>query len=47
MTELPVDPFLQGVIWTWIVPALVFAVALGATGLLYRHFSRPSDEDDS
>lgn len=47
MSELPVEPTLQGVIWTWIVPALVFAIALGATALLYRHFSRTTDEDDS
>lgn len=46
MNELPAHDALQGVIWTWIVPALVFVVALGATVLLYRHFSRPNDGDD-
>jgi hypothetical protein len=45
MTELPVQPTLGGMIWTWIVPALVFAVALVATALLYRHFSRNADGD--
>ena len=47
MNELPSEPILTGVLWTWIVPALVFFVALAATWLLSRHFSAPADEDDS
>lgn len=46
MNELPSEPILSGVLWTWIVPGLVFLVTLAATWLLYRHFSRQADEDD-
>jgi hypothetical protein len=28
-----------GPFWSWVVPAAVFAIALGATWLLYRHFA--------
>lgn len=37
---LPVGSPLSGVWWTWVVPVLLFAIALVATWLLYRHFSR-------
>lgn len=47
MTELPVEAFAGGLFWTWIVPAVVFLIAAGATVLLYRHFARNSDEKDS
>jgi hypothetical protein len=47
MNELPAEPVLSGVLWTWIVPGLVFAVALAATWFLYRHFSSQTNEDDS
>ena len=46
MTELPSEPILQGVLWTWIVPTLVFGVAAAATWMLYRHFSKQADEDE-
>jgi hypothetical protein len=47
MNELPAEPILTGVFWTWIIPAVVFCVTLVATCLLYRHFSGRADEDDS
>ena len=40
MNELPAEPILQGVLWTWIVPALVFLIATASAGLLYRHFAK-------
>ena len=40
MTELPAEVALSGVFWTWVVPALVFAVSFAATWALYRHFAR-------
>lgn len=33
------SPLAAGLFWSWLVPAAVFAVALGATWLLYRHFA--------
>ena len=47
MNELPTEPILTGVLWTWVVPAVVFCVALVATWLLYRHFAASTDEDES
>ena len=44
MTELPVDTVLSGVFWTWVVPAIVFAIAGAATWALYRHFAQKADE---
>ncbi len=41
---LTVDSPLSGVLWTWVVPILLFAIALIATWLLYRHFAN-RDED--
>ena len=35
----PAEPPFGGVIWSFVVPAILFAVALGATVLLYRHFA--------
>jgi hypothetical protein len=32
-------PIVEGFFWSWVLPALVFGVALGATWLLYRRFS--------
>ena len=46
MTELPVEPALAGPFWTWVVPALVFAVAALATWALYRHFANRGDEGE-
>jgi hypothetical protein len=36
---LPVGSPLNGVLWTWVVPAVLFAVTFAATWLLYRHFA--------
>jgi hypothetical protein len=36
---LPAEPPFVGVMWSFVVPAILFAVALGATVLLYRHFA--------
>jgi len=44
MTVSPVDIVLSGFFWTWIVPAVVFAIAGAATWALYRHFAREADE---
>jgi hypothetical protein len=41
MTDpLPVVSPLSGPLWTWCVPIVLFAIAFGATWLLYRHFAR-------
>ena len=40
MAPIPAEPPIGGPVWTVIVPALLFAVALVATWLLYRHFAR-------
>lgn len=37
--RLPADPPFEGVMWSYVVPAILFAIALGATILLYRHFA--------
>jgi hypothetical protein len=42
---LPVSSPLSGVLWTWVVPILVFVVTGGATWLLYRHFARRKRDD--
>jgi hypothetical protein len=44
MTELPVEIVLDGMFWTWVVPAIVFAIAGAATWALYRHFDGKADE---
>jgi hypothetical protein len=36
---LPAEPPFGGVMWSFVVPAILFAVAFGATILLYRHFA--------
>ena len=36
---LPAAPPLSGALWTWVVPVALFAIALVATWLLYRHFA--------
>jgi hypothetical protein len=36
---LPADPPFGGAMWSYVVPAILFAIALGATILLYRHFA--------
>jgi hypothetical protein len=41
MTPIPAEPPIQaGVLWSYVVPALLFAVALIATILLYRRFAK-------
>jgi hypothetical protein len=42
---LPVSSPLSGVMWTWVVPILLFAVTATATWLLYRHFSGRKPDD--
>ncbi len=37
---LPATSPLSGFFWTWVVPVLLFGIALTATWLLYRHFSK-------
>ena len=39
-SAVPVAAPLTGVFWSWIVPVLLFAVAFGATWLLYKRFSK-------
>jgi hypothetical protein len=36
---LPADPPIEGVLWSVVVPAILLAVAVVATALLYRHFA--------
>jgi hypothetical protein len=36
---LPAEPPFGGVMWSYVVPAILFAIAFGATVLLYRHFA--------
>jgi predicted acyltransferase len=36
---LPAESPFGGAIWSHLVPALLFAIAFGATVLLYRHFA--------
>ncbi|MCB1182529.1 hypothetical protein KDM41_03775 [bacterium] len=42
---LPVTSPLSGPFWTWVVPIVLFGIALGATWALYRHFSGDGDGD--
>jgi hypothetical protein len=42
---LPATSPLSGWFWTWVVPCTLFAVALVATWLLYRHFARRNEDD--
>jgi len=36
---LPVDSPLSGVLWTWVLPIVLFLTAFVATWMLYRHFA--------
>lgn len=36
---LPVGPPIGGVLWSVVVPAILLAIAGGATALLYRHYA--------
>jgi uncharacterized membrane protein YoaK (UPF0700 family) len=40
VTGIPAEPPIGGPLWTLVVPALLFVVAVAATVLLYRHFAR-------
>ncbi len=37
MNEI-VSPLSEGLFWSWVVPAALFAIALGATWMLYQGF---------
>lgn len=39
-TPLPAIARIEGPFWSWVLPAALFALSLGATLLLYRHFAR-------
>lgn len=41
---LATEPVLQGVFWSWVVPALLFLIAFVATWMLYRHFSNAPED---
>jgi hypothetical protein len=43
LQPLAAEPVLQGFVWSWVVPALLFVVSFVATWRLYRHFSRDGD----
>ena len=40
MEALPAISPLQGILWSWIVPAVLWVIAFAATWLLYRRFSK-------
>jgi hypothetical protein len=39
VTPIPAQPPIGGVVWSLVVPALLWLVTFAATWLLYRHFS--------
>lgn len=41
---LAAEPVLQGFVWSWVVSAALFVLLFVATWLLYRHFSRPTED---
>ena len=41
---LPAVSPLSGVLWTWILPIMLFAIAFTATWLLYRHFANRDEQ---
>ncbi len=41
---LPVGSPINGVLWTWVLPVLLFSLAFVATWLLYRHFANRDDK---
>lgn len=45
MTPIPASAPIEGFFWTWIVPAILFAIAFAATWALYRHFSGDGESD--
>lgn len=40
LQRIPAEAPISGVLWTVVVPAALFAVSLGATWALFRHYSR-------
>ena len=38
---IPAESPISGPFWTWVVPFLLFGIALLATYLLYRRFAKP------
>ena len=42
---LPAQPPIDGWVWSYLVPALLLAVASVSTWLLYRRFSRDEGSD--
>ena len=40
VAPIPAEPPIGGVLWTLVVPTLLFLIAFGATWMLYRRFSR-------
>jgi hypothetical protein len=46
MSPIPASSPIGGPLWTWVVPVLLFAVALFATLALYRRFSTQPAGDD-
>jgi hypothetical protein len=45
LQPLPAEAPIGGPFWTHVVPVLLFVVALAATLMLYRHFSRQGGDD--
>jgi len=39
VTPIPAAPPIGGILWSLVVPALLFAFTFVATWLLYRHFA--------
>nr|MEE4268846.1 hypothetical protein [Candidatus Krumholzibacteria bacterium] len=44
MQPLPAVSPLSGFFWTWVVPPVLFTIALVATWLLYRHFAGQKED---
>jgi hypothetical protein len=44
MKPLPAGPPIGGLLWSVVVPAVLFLVAAAATWLLYRHFARKGED---
>ena len=42
--RIPAEAPIDGPLWTYVVPVLLFLVAFSATFALYRHFAR-TDSD--
>ena len=40
VTPIPAEPPIGGVLWSVVVPAVLFLIAFAATFFLYRHFAK-------